>query len=133
MPAPYRLREQDFGGGNAGYYGGGDGGVALAGAAAGAGQDQRRGKEAIGGRCGRVEWRFVQRRARGTACRHGRGGTGGSNNRVVRTLYPGGTEMADNGDGAEDDAAAMEETREMGNNGEGKRMAAIIGGRGEEE
>ena len=24
----------------------------------------------------------------------------------VRTLYPGGTEMADNGDGAEDDAAA---------------------------
>ena len=52
---------------------------------------------------------------------------------MVRTLYPGGTEMADNGDGAEDDAAAMEETREMGNNGEGKRMAAIIGGRGEEE
>ena len=91
------------------------------------------GKEAIGGRCGRVEWRFVQQRARGTACRHGRGGTSGSNNRVVRTLYPGGTEMADNGDGAEDDAAAMEETREMGNNGEGKRMAAIIGGRGEEE
>ena len=58
MPAPYRLREQDFGGGNAGYYGGGGGGVALAGAAAGAGQDQRRGKEAIGGRCGRVEWRL---------------------------------------------------------------------------
>ena len=56
-------------------------------------------------------------RARGTACRHGRGGTGGSNNRVVRTLYPSGTEMADNGDGAEDDAAAMEEAREMGNNG----------------
>ena len=31
MPALYRLREQDFGGGNAGYYGGGGGGVALAG------------------------------------------------------------------------------------------------------
>ena len=41
--------------------------------------------------------------------------------------------MADNGDGAEDDAAATEEAREMGNNGEGKRMAAIIGRRGEEE
>ena len=38
----------------------------------------------------------------------------------MRTLYPGGTEMADNGDGAEDDAAATEEAREMGNNGGGR-------------
>ena len=89
-------------------------------AATGAGQDRRRGKEAIGGRSGRVEWRFVLRQARGTACRHGRGGTGRLNNRVVRTLYSGGTEMVDNGDGAEDDAAATEEAREMGNNGGGR-------------
>ena len=37
---------------------------------------------------------------------------------VVRTLHPGGAEMADNGNGAEDDVAT-EEAREMGINGEG--------------
>jgi len=47
-------------------------------------------------------------------------GTGGSNNRVVRTLHPGSVEMTDNGDNAEDDTAATEEAREMGINGESR-------------
>ena len=38
---------------------------------------------------------------------------------VVRTLHPSGAEMADNGNGAEDDVAT-EEAREMGINGEGR-------------
>ena len=42
-------------------------------------------------------------------------------------------EMTNNGNSAEDNVAAAEEAREMGINGEGKRMAAIIGRRGEEE
>ena len=42
-------------------------------------------------------------------------------------------EMTNNGNSAEDNVPAAEEAREMGINGEGKRMAAIIGRRGEEE
>ena len=42
-------------------------------------------------------------------------------------------EMTNNGKSAEDNVAAAEEGREMGIHGEGKRMAAIIGRREEEE
>ena len=42
-------------------------------------------------------------------------------------------EMTNTGNSAEDNVAAAEEVRGMGINGEGKRMVAIIGRRGEEE
>ena len=42
-------------------------------------------------------------------------------------------EMTNNGNSAEDNVASADDARELGINGKGKRMSAIIGRRGEEE